>query len=80
VVGYAGLRLRHETGANAVFVAVATLATGVVLVLFAVDTPPNALQTFTAMIVLGVLAVALDLVGKRVAASPVGAPEAPVPN
>jgi hypothetical protein len=39
VVGYAGLRLRHETGANAVIVAVATLATGVVLVLFAVDTP-----------------------------------------
>jgi amino acid transporter len=80
VVGYAGLRLRHETGANATIVGVAILATGVVLVLFAVDTARNAPQTFTAMIVLGVLAVALDLVWKRMAASRVGTPETPVPN
>jgi hypothetical protein len=49
-------------------------------VLFAVETARNAPQTFTAMIVLGVLAVALDLVWKRVATSRVAAPETPVPS
>jgi hypothetical protein len=70
----------HETGSSVAIVAVAMLATGVVLVLFAVDTARNAPQTFTAMIVLGFLAVGLDSVWKRVAASRVGAPETPVPN
>jgi hypothetical protein len=42
------------------------LATGLVLVLFAIDTARNAPQTFTAMIVIGVLAVVLDAVWKRV--------------
>jgi len=37
-----------------------------VLVLFAIDTARNAPQTFTAMIVIGVLAVVLDAVWKRV--------------
>jgi hypothetical protein len=34
--------------------------------LFAVDTARNAPQTFTAMIVIGILAVVLDFVWKRV--------------
>jgi amino acid transporter len=66
VVGLAGLKLRAETGASAVVVSVTMLATGIVLVLFAIDTARNAPQTFTAMIVIGVLAVVLDAVWKRV--------------
>jgi amino acid transporter len=66
VVGLAGLKLRAETGASAVVVGVTMLATGLVLVLFAIDTARNAPQTFTAMIVIGVLAVVLDAVWKRV--------------
>jgi amino acid transporter len=66
VVGLAGLKLRAETGASAVVVGVTMLATGIVLVLFAIDTARNAPQTFTAMIVIGVLAVVLDAVWKRV--------------
>jgi hypothetical protein len=48
VVGLAGLKLRAETGANAVVVSVTMLATGLVLVLFAIDTARNAPQTFAA--------------------------------
>jgi amino acid transporter len=70
VVGLAGLRLRGETGASAAIVGVAMLATGVVLVLFAIDTARNAPETFVAMIVLGGLAVVLDLVWKRVRPGP----------
>ncbi len=66
VVGLAGLKLRAETGASAVVVSVTMLATGLVLVLFAIDTARNAPQTFTAMIVIGVLAVVLDALWKRV--------------
>jgi L-asparagine transporter-like permease len=66
VVGLAGLKLRAETGASAVAVSVTMLATGIVLVLFAIDTARNAPQTFTAMIVIGLLAVVLDAVWKRV--------------
>jgi hypothetical protein len=42
----------------------------VVLVLFAIDTARNAPETFVAMIVLGGLAVVLDLVWKRVRPGP----------
>lgn len=66
VVGLAGLKLRAETGANVVVTCITMLATGIVLVLFAIDTARNAPQTFTAMIVLAVLAVVLDLVWKRI--------------
>ena len=66
VVGLAGLRLRAETGANAAIVLVAIFATGIVLILFAVDTARNAPQTFAAMIVMAALAVVLDFVWKRV--------------
>jgi len=66
VVGLAGLRLRHETGASATIVLLAMLATGLVLVLFAIDTARNEPQTFVAMIAIAVLAVVLDFVWKRV--------------
>jgi amino acid transporter len=65
VVGLAGLRLRAQTGSVTWVILVTMGATAVVLALFAVDTARNAPQTFTAMIVLGVIAVALDLVWKR---------------
>ena len=70
VVCLAGLRLRGETGASAAIVVVAMLATAVVLVLFGIDTARNAPQTFTAMIVLGALAVVLDVIWKRMRPRP----------
>jgi hypothetical protein len=66
VVGVAGLRLRSESGSEAWVIVVTMLATAVVLVLFAIDTARNAPETFTAMLVLVVLAVVLDAVWKRV--------------
>jgi amino acid transporter len=72
VVGLAGLKLRAETGASVAITCITMLATGIVLVLFAIDTARNAPQTFGAMIVIAALAVVLDFVWKRVR------PEAPV--
>ena len=66
VVGLAGLKLRAETGSKAWVIVVTMAATAVVLVLFGIDTARNAPQTFTAMILLVVLAVVLDLVWKRI--------------
>ena len=70
VVGLAALKLRAETGASVLVTCITMLATGIVLVLFAIDTARNAPQTFTAMIVIGVLAVVLDVVWKRVRPKP----------
>jgi len=68
IVGFAGLRLRAETGSKAWLIVLTMLGTAVVLVMFAIDTARNAPQTFTAMIVMAVLAVVLDLVWKRIRA------------
>jgi len=65
LVGLAAYRRRADTGANAVIVLTAIAATAVVLGFFAVDTLRNAPQTFTAIVVITLLAVALDLVWKR---------------
>jgi amino acid transporter len=65
VVGYAGLRLRSETGSKAWVIVLTMAATAFVLVMFGIDTARNSPQTFTAMIVLLVLAVVLDAVWKR---------------
>jgi hypothetical protein len=65
LVGVAGYRLRSATGASAAIILVGIAATLVVLAFFAVDTFRNAPQTFTAIVVIAVLAVALDLVWKR---------------
>ena len=65
LIGVAAFRLRSEIGANAAVVLVATAATAVVLVFFAVDTLRNAPETFLAIIAIALLAVVLDLVWKR---------------
>ena len=65
LVGVAGYRLRSETGASAAFVLVGMAAIVVVLGFFAVDTLRNAPETFTAMLGMTLLAVALDAVWKR---------------
>jgi riboflavin transporter FmnP len=44
---------------------VAMAATAVVLVFFAIDTLPNAPETFMAIVAIGVPAIVLDLVWKR---------------
>jgi hypothetical protein len=64
LVGMAAYRLRAETGARGSITLVAMAATAVVLAFFAVDTLRNAPETFGAIVVIGVLAVVLDLVWK----------------
>jgi amino acid transporter len=66
LVGVAGYRLRAETGARAWLILIGVGVTLVVLGFFVVDTLRNAPQTFTAIVVIGALAVVLDLVWKRV--------------
>jgi amino acid transporter len=65
LVGLAGFRLRAETGSAAVIVLLGIAMTATVLVFFAVDTVRNAPETFTAIVLITVLAVILDLVWKR---------------
>jgi amino acid transporter len=65
LVGLAGYRLRTETGASRAIVLVGMAATAVVLGFFAVDTLRNAPETFGAIVAMTLLAVALDLVWKR---------------
>ena len=81
VVGLAGLKLRAETGSKAWVIVLTMAATAVVLLLFGIDTARNAPQTFTAIIALALLAVALDLIWKRIRAHrdqrPVAAPAEP---
>ena len=66
LVGLAGYRLRSETGASAAIVLLGMGATAVVLGFFAVDTLRNAPETFVAIVAMTLLAVALDVVWKRV--------------
>jgi amino acid transporter len=65
LVGVAGYRRRAETGSNAAVVLAAVGLTGVVLVAFAVDTLRNAPETFSAIIGIAALSVALDFMWKR---------------
>ena len=65
LVGLAGYRLRAETGSNAAIVLAAIGVTAIVLVFFAVDTLRNAPETFTAIVAIGALSAALDLLWKR---------------
>jgi hypothetical protein len=66
LIGISAYRLRAEIGARVPIVFVAIGATAVVLVFFAVDTLRNAPETFVAMVVIAGLAIALDVVWKRV--------------
>ena len=70
LIGVAAFRLRSEIGANAAVVIVATAATAVVLVFFAVDTLRNAPETFLAIVAIALLAVVLDFVWKRARGEP----------
>ena len=65
LVGIAGLRLRSETGASTWIVLVGLAVTVVVLGFFAVDTLQNSPETFSAMIGIAALAVAIDFIWKR---------------
>ena len=79
LVGAAGYRLRSTTGASAAIILVGIAATLVVLAFFVVDTFRNAPQTFTAIVVIAALAIALDVVWKRARGEPpASTPLAPV--
>ncbi|HKY25548.1 MAG TPA: hypothetical protein VJM07_10340, partial [Gaiella sp.] len=82
LVGLAGYRLRSETGASSLVVLVGMAATLIVLGFFAVDTLRNDPETFTAIVAMTLLAVALDVVWKhfRGRAGPAVAPSTPTPE
>ena len=65
LVGLAGWRRRADTNSNPVIVMLALGLTGIVLGFFAVDTVQTAPETFTAIILLGLLAIALDALVRR---------------
>ena len=62
IICAAAYRLRANTGSSVVLIGLAALVTAVVLVAFYVDTVRNAPETFTAMILIGLLAVVFDAV------------------
>lgn len=66
LAGIAGYRLRSETGALGWLVLLGMAATAIVLAFFAVDTLQNSPETFTAMLGITLLAVAFDVLWKRV--------------
>jgi amino acid transporter len=70
LVGIAGWRRRADTNSNPVIVALAIGVIAVVLGFFAVDTVQNAPDTFTAIVLLGLLAVVLDALVRRSRGSP----------
>jgi len=78
LVGIAGFRLRSQTGAKGAVVLLGAAVTVVVLAFFAVDTLRNAPETFTAIVVIGLLAIVLDTVWKRVRGPLSSAEERPV--
>ena len=65
LVGLAGWRRRADTKSNPLIVVLAIAATGIVLGFFAVDTLQNAPETFTAIVLLGLLAIVLDALVRR---------------
>jgi amino acid transporter len=70
LVGLAGYRLRSETGASSAIVLLGMTATLIVLGFFAVDTLRNAPETFIAIVAMTLLAVAADIVSKRIRERP----------
>jgi amino acid transporter len=65
LVGLAGWRRRADTNSNPVIVLLALALVGIVLGFFAVDTIQTAPETFTAIILLGLLAIVLDDLVRR---------------
>jgi amino acid transporter len=80
LVGFAGYRLRGQTGANGAIVLLGLAATIIVLAFFAVDTLQNAPETFTAIVGCTALAVVADFVWKRMRPSSPAAPGQPQPS
>ena len=82
LVGLAGYRKRSETGASSVLILLGMAVTAIVLGFFAVDTLRNDPDTFTAIVAMTVLAVALDVVWKHVRDRPASpaAPSEPTPG
>jgi amino acid transporter len=62
MVALAGLRLRAETGSNALIIWLAIVSTAIVLVVFGIQTAQDAPETFAAMIIVLVLAAVLEYV------------------
>ncbi len=65
IVSVAALKLRRETHSSLPMIIAAVMSTAVVLVVFGIQTLFNEPQTFVGMIVIGALAVVLDLVWSR---------------
>jgi FtsH-binding integral membrane protein len=65
LVALAGWRRRADTKSNPVIVVLALAMTGIVLGFFAVDTLQTAPGTFSAIILLGLLAIVLDALVRR---------------
>ncbi len=65
LVGIAGYRLRDQIKGKRAVLALAVAAAGFVLFFFVIDTLRNDPSTFAAIVVLVVLAVALDFLWKR---------------
>jgi L-asparagine transporter-like permease len=65
LVGIAGYRLRDQIKGRRGVLALAVAAAGFVLLFFVIDTLRNDPSTFAAIVVLVVLAIALDFVWKR---------------
>jgi amino acid transporter len=78
LVGVAAYKRRADTGAIAAIVLTAIAATAVVLAFFAVDTFRNSPETFTAIVAITLLAVALDFIWKRMRGAPAADPSATV--
>jgi amino acid transporter len=71
LVGLAGWRRRSDTNSNPVIIALAIIVIAIVLGFFAVDTLQNAPETFTAIVLLVLLALALDAMVRRKPRTPV---------
>lgn len=71
LVGIAGWRRRADTNSNPVLVGIAIVVVAIVLGFFAVDTVQNAPETFTAILLLGVLAIVLDALVRRKPRTPI---------
>ncbi len=65
LVGLAGWRRRSDTNSSPVIVALAIAVVAIVLGFFAVDTVQTSPETFTAIILLGLLAIVLDALVRR---------------
>jgi amino acid transporter len=77
LVGVAALLLRHEIAAQAWPIWTAILGSSVVLVFFAIDTAQHDPKAFWAMVALVVIAIAVDVVWKRIRGSTVEPPPQP---